>query len=101
MAKIVSSIKAACHQVAENRKATLAGLGVIAGSLLIQGAAAAPEDYSFLNDTLQGVGTAIMGVLPLVGEIVTTGGPVVIKTAVYICIAAPFVAVAFWLHKKI
>ena len=79
----------------------LAAVGMVAGSLLIGHAAAATEDFSFINDTLQGIGSALLGIIPLVGNIVEAGGPVVVKTAVYVCVAAPFVAVAFWLHKHI
>jgi hypothetical protein len=50
---------------------------------------------------LQGVGSAVLGVLPLVGDIVTAGGPVIIKTAVYGAICAPFIFIAVWGLKKI
>lgn len=84
-----------CHSV------KLAGTAAIVGTALVGHAAAATEDFGFINDTLQGVGVAILGVLPMVGDIVTVGGPIVVKTAVYICIAAPFVALAYYLHKQI
>jgi hypothetical protein len=100
MAKIVSSIKAACSQVVGSRKGQIVGF-VLAGASLVSSVSAATEDFSFINDTLQGLGVALLGVIPIVGDIVTAGGPVVIKTAVYICVAAPFIAVAVWLHKKI
>jgi len=79
----------------------LAAVGMVAGSLMIGHAAAATEDFSFINDTLQGLGVAVLGVIPLVGEIVTVGGPIIVKTAVYGCVAAPFIYVFLKLTKHL
>ena len=101
MAKIVKSIAASCRDSLKMHSVKLAAVGMVAGSLLIGHAAAAAEDFSFINDTLTGLGTAVLGVLPMIGEIVTTGGPVVVKAAVYGCVAAPFVYVFLKLTKHI
>jgi hypothetical protein len=101
MAKIQKSIASSMRAALENQKVKLAGLAAIGTSLLVTGAAAAPEDFSFINDTLQGVGSAVLGVIPLFGSIVTAGGPVVIKTAVYMAICAPFIILAMWGWKKL
>ncbi len=100
MTKVVMSIRNSCRNSLQTHKAKLVGLS-IATVGLVSKVSAETEDFSFINDTLQGLGTALLGVIPIFGDIVTAGGPVVIKTAVYICVAAPFVAVAVWLHKKI
>lgn len=82
-------------------KIAAVGAGIIASGLLVQGAVAATEDFSFINDTLQGLGQAVLGFLPLAGQIITAGGPVVIKGAVYFAICAVFLGIAFWIEKHV
>lgn len=101
MAKIVKSIAASCRDSLKMHSVKLAAVGMVAGSLLIGHAAAAAEDFSFINDTLSGLGAAVLNVLPMVGEIVTTGGPIVVKFFVYLGICAPFAYIGMWAFKKL
>jgi hypothetical protein len=99
MANLVKSIAGACKQSLASSKVKLAGLGIVAAGLMVQSVAAAEEDYSFINDTLQGLGHALLNVLPLAGDIMTAGGPVVVKGCVYFAICAVFLGGAYWIDK--
>lgn len=73
----------------------------LAGASLVSLVAAEPDDFSFINDTLSGLTTAILNVLPQIGEIVSVGAPLVVKVAIYSAIASPFVWVALKLTKHL
>jgi len=98
---LVKSIAASCRDSLKMHSVKIAAVGMVAGSLLIGHAAAATEDFSFINDTLQGLGTAVLGLIPLIGSIVESGGPVIVKTAVYGCVCAPFVWVTLKLTRHL
>jgi len=80
-------------------KIAAAGAGVVGAGLMVQGAMAVTQDYSFINDTLQGLGTALLGFLPLAGQIMDAGGPVMVKGVVYFAIIAGFLGVAYWVER--
>jgi len=96
MAKIVSSIKAACHQVAGSPKVKIVGL-VAAGAGLVGAASAETFNFSILGD----LADAMVALVPKANALVDAGGPLVINICIIGAVCAPFVWLFYKAHGKL